>query len=333
MVNKKIQKKIIVIGSNSFSAGSLISFLLTKNAKVFGISRSNINKKNFLRFNSKSKNFKFFKYDLNKNINEILYLIKRIKPEIIINYASQSMVGQSWKNSSDWFYTNSYNTVKFYEALTTIDLKFKLIHVSTPEIYGNLEKNISETKIYNPTTPYAVSRVTADQYLDILNRRKKIFYCSIRASNVYGEYQRLYRIIPKTIFSILKNQKLSLDGGGFSKRNFIHIDDVTAATYKIMNKGKSGEIYHISGSDIISIRDLVKQICKIMNYKFSKLVKIGPERPGKDKFYNISSKKLNDQMNWRPKISLDKGINRCIDWIKRDLKFFSEKDINYIHKK
>ena len=332
MVKKEIQK-IIVIGSNSFSAGSLVNLLLEKKIKVYGVSRSKLNAINFLRFNKKSKNFNFFQFDLNKDNVKLLNLIKKIKPNYIINYASQSMVGQSGENASDWFLTNSYSTIKFYDSISKLKLKFKLIHVSTPEVYGSLEKNTVETRIYNPTTPYAVSRVTADHYLDILNKRNKINFCSIRASNVYGEYQRLYRIIPKTIFSILKKQKLKLDGGGLSKRNFIHIDDVSDATYKVIKNGKRGEIYHISGSQVISIRDLVKLICKKMNYSFDKLVKIAPERPGKDNYYIISSKKMNKSFNWKTKISLDEGINRCIDWIKKDLRSFSKQDEYYIHKK
>ncbi len=332
MAQKKI-KKIIIIGSNSFSAGSLINLLLKKKFKVYGISRSKINEKKFLKFNIKNKNFIFYKLDINKDCNEILNLIKKIKPNYLINYASQSMVGQSWDNAIDWFYTNSFSMVKIYDLISKLKSKIKLIHVSTPEVYGNLKSKTLENDLYNPTTPYAVSRVTADQYLKILHDRRKVNYCSIRASNVYGEHQRLYRIIPKTIISILKREKLKLDGGGNSKRNFIHIDDVSLATYKIIQKGKSGEIYHIASDDIISIRELVKFICKKMGYKFDDLVKISPERPGKDKFYILSNKKLKKRFNWKPKIPINDGINRCINWIKKDLKSFSKNDYEYIHKK
>ena len=70
-----------------------------------------------------------------------------------------------------------------------------------------------------------------------------------------------------------------------------------------------------------------------MNYEFSKLVKIGPERLGKDKFYILSNKKLRSQLKWRPKITLNNGLDRCINWIKKDLYSFSKKDENYIHKR
>ena len=262
----------------------------------------------------------------------MINLIKKVKPKYILNYASQSMVGQSWDNPQDWFKTNSLSTIKFYHSLSKIKFKFKLIHISTPEIYGNIISLTKESEIYNPNTPYAVSRVTADQFLSILNKRKMINYCSIRASNVYGEYQRLYRIIPKTIYCILKKKKLFLDGGGNSKRNFIHIDDVSEATYKILKKGKIGNIYHISSNEVISIKNLVKFICKKMNYNFSKLVKLSPERKGKDKYYILSNKKIK-KLGWKPKISIDRGIQNCIEWIKKDIKSFSNTDETYTHKK
>ena len=326
-------KKILVIGSNSFSSSSLINLLLKKKYIVYGISRSKLNKKHFLGFDSNNKNFFFKQLDLNKHQNKIINLIKEIKPIHIINFASQSMVGQSWKNPIDWFYTNSFSMIKLYYNISELKFKSKIIHISTPEIYGNIKNKTSENYFYNPTTPYAVSRVTADHFLKILHERKKISYCSVRSSNVYGEHQRLYRIIPKTIYSILKRKKMKLDGGGVSVRNFIHIDDVSNATYKIIKSGKNGEIYHISSKEIISIRNLVKTICKKMNYSFDKLIKHSPERPGKDKYYILSNKKISNDFNWKPKIKLSDGLDKCISWVKENLNFFLEFDENYYHKK
>ena len=331
MVKKKI-KKAVVIGSNSFSAGSLINSLLNKKFNVIGISRSKINKNKFQRFDPFNNHYKFYNLDINKHNDKIIKIIKSFKPNYVINYVSQSMVGQSWQKPEDWFLTNSFSTIKLYNRLSTLNFKIKLIHISTPEIYGNIDKKVVENHNYNPTTPYAVSRVTADQYLKILSNTKKINSCSIRASNVYGEYQRLYRIIPKTIYSILKKKKLNLDGGGMSERNFIHIDDVSRATYKVMQTGKNGEVYHVSSDEIITIRKLVKLICKKMNYNFDKLVKIAPERLGKDKSYGLSNKKIK-KLGWKPKISLSEGLMRCMQNIRENIDEFKKLDENYIHKK
>ncbi len=332
MVKKKI-KKVLVIGSNSFSAISIIDLLLKKNYSVFAISRSKLNSDKYISFDKKHKRFNFKKFDLNNDLKKIFKFIKTVKPNYIINYASQSMVGESWNQPIDWYRTNSFSMIKLYQFLTNLSFKMRLIHISTPEVYGSIKNVTYENKFYNPTTPYAASRVTADQFLDLMNFQKKIDFCSIRASNVYGEHQRLYRIIPKTIFSILKRKKLNLHGGGSSKRNFIHIDDVSNAIFKVMLKGKKGECYHVSGTELISIKNLVKKICKIMNYNFKDLINKSKERTGKDKYYFLSSKKIRSQLKWKQKILLSEGLHRCIKWISKSQNSFTKIDLNYIHKK
>lgn len=330
----KKNSKVIIIGSNSFSAGSMIKCLLKKNFLVYGISRSNLNKIQYLDFNPKDKYFKFYRIDINSNFKKLCTLIKKIKPNYIINYASQSMVGQSWSHSSDWFKTNSYSMPRFYDFISTLNFKLKIVHISTPEVYGSFSGIRSESKEYYPTSPYAVSRVTADQYLDILSKKNKIFFASTRASNVYGPCQRLYRIIPKTIISILNRNKLNLEGGGHARRNFIFIDDVSEATLKIMlDKKNNNQIYHISGDKYLSIRNLVKIICTKMNYDFNKLVLDTPDRLSQDKFYSLSNKKLKKQYNWKETYNLEAGLDITINWIKNNLKKFNKKELDYIHKK
>ena len=100
-----------------------------------------------------------------------------------------------------------------------------------------------------------------------------------------------------------------------------------------MKSGKSGNIYHVSGNQLISIEELVKKICKIMKYDFNKLVKISDERKGKDKFYSLSNKKINKKLKWKEKISLNEGLLKTIFWVKKNLDLFNKCDENYIHKK
>jgi dTDP-glucose 4,6-dehydratase len=331
MANAK--KKIIVIGSNSFSAGHLIKKLLQKKYKVVGISRSKLNEKHFLSFNHDDPNFVFFKADLNKNYQKIFHIIVNTKPNYIINFSAQSMVGESWDNPVDWYQTNALSTIRLYNFIFNYKKIKKLIHISTPEIYGSIKNKAKETKIYHPNSPYAASRVAADQYLETLYNNFNFNYCSVRASNVFGENQRIYRIIPKAIYCILKKKKLPLDGGGSSKRNFIHMENVSDAIYKIMNAGKAGHIYHVSGKQIISIEELIKKICKIMKYNFNALVKNSNERKGKDKFYYLSSEKIKKELKWEEKVNLDEGLIRTISWVKKNLSLFNKNDEKYIHKK
>lgn len=330
---KEKNKNVIVIGANSFSAGSLILLLLQKDYKVFGFSRSILNKKSFLRFDPDDEKFQFFKYDVNKDQNKMFKLINKVKPSYILNYACQSMVDESWDNPIDWFYTNSFSTTKLYNSISKLKFKTKLVHISTPEVYGSTTGKITENYQYNPNSPYAASRVTPELFLKVLHKRNKIHYCSVRASNVYGEYQRLYRIIPRTIYSILKRKKISLEGKGRSKRNFIHIDDVSRATYDVMKKGSNGEIYHICGDKFIFIKNLVKLICNKMNYNFDTLVKYSTKRPERDRSYYLSNKRIKQKFNWNTKISIETGIDRSIEWISNNLNSFSNLDENYNHKK
>ena len=325
-------KTAFVIGINSFSGSSFAKYLLDKNFKVYGFGRSKFPEKHFAPFDKNVKNFKFFKKDINKDTKFIISTLKKIKPKYFINYAAQSMVGQSWENPEDWMRTNSLSIPKLYNEVFKVQKKIKFVHISTPEVYGNAKSIIRENKNYQPSTPYAVSRVTADQYLDIMHRFKDLDYISVRAANVYGEHQKLYRIIPKTIYSCIANKKLTLEGGGKSVRSFIHIDDVSSATYIAMTSNISGQIYHISTNQMISVKNLVKKICYKLNKIFEETVIISKDRIGKDSVYRLDSSKIK-KLGWKPKISLDEGIDRVIHWVALNKKLFRKADYYYLHKK
>ncbi len=327
-----MSKKIIVIGANSFSAGSFINLLLNKKFYVIGISRSKKNKSCFLNFDFNHKRFKFYQYDINIHRKKIINLIKKNKPKYVVNYASQSMVGQSWENPKDWFITNSVSLPLLYKDIFDLKIITRLLHISTPEIYGSNSKKISENQKYQPNTPYAISRTTADFFLNIMHKNKAAPYVSVRASNVYGEYQKMYRIIPKAVSFFSQNRKINLEGGGKSKRSFIHIDDVSEATLLVLLKGKNGSIYHVSGDDLISIKNLLIKIATILNVDFHKLVKISPDRIGKDSFYFLNNSEIK-KLGWKQKISLDEGIKKVIRWNQKYKNIIKESDYKYLHKK
>ena len=328
-------KNVLVLGSNSFSGSSFINHLLNNNYKILGISRSIESKKFYCPYfnNKKIKNLTFYKLDINKDMLKILDLINKFKPNYIINYSAQSMVGESWNSPLDWYRTNVIGTIDLIENIKKKKFIKKYIHFSTPEVYGSTQSNISENNFFNPSTPYAVSRAAADFHINLLN--KEINFPSIitRASNVYGEYQDLYRIIPITILKIMKKEKMFLHGGGLSKRSFIHIDDVNKALHKIIVKGEIGETYHISTLEKISIVNLVKKICKKMSYNFDDLVVISDDRVGKDKNYYLNSKKIREGLNWNDKIKIDGGIQRVINWLEVNFKDLNRIPSKYIHKK
>lgn len=325
--------RVIILGSNSFSGQAFINYLLKKSISVIGISRSNLKKDHFLSFSKNNKKFIFFKLDINKNQRDILKLINKYKPDYLINYSSQSMVGESWNSPEDWFYTNSFSLPVLYNKIYDLNIIKRLVHISTPEVYGSSNKILKENNNFNPSTPYAVSRTTSDMYLNILHQFKGYDFVTTRASNVYGEFQDLYRIIPKTIFNFMSKNKIYLDGGGLSKRSFIHIDDVSEATYLIMKKGMSGSTYHISTNEFISIYNLAKKISILMKKDHKEYIsKLKNDRIGKDQYYKLNSDKLKN-LGWKPKVSLDNGILRTHNWIYENFKNFLSKDKIYSHKK
>ena len=324
---------IFIIGSNSFSGASFAGHALEQGANVVGISRSKEVNFPFSPYKWKNHdNFTFHSLDINQNLNEIIALINDLKPTHIVNFAAQSMVGESWLNPQDWFMTNVVSTINLHDNLRKCKFLKRYIHVSTPEVYGTCTGFVDEKFPYNPSTPYAVSRAAADMSLQTFYDTYNFPVVTTRAANVYGPGQQLYRIIPRTIFFILLGKKIELHGGGVSTRSFVHMNDVSRATWSIMEKAKTGETYHISTNEIISIRDLVATICKKLNVNFEDHVEIVGERAGKDAAYHLDSSKLRKEMNWKDKINLDQGLDDCILWVKENMEALKKESYNYQHK-
>ena len=328
--------KIFIIGSNSFMGSCLINYIQKKNIKkfqIYGCSRTIEKQKYFnLYRNNKNNKFQFYKIDLNKNISQLIKILKKIKPKIIFNFAAQSIVEYSWIKPEDWFNTNLISNIKLLEYLKNVDYLDKYIHSSTPEVYGSLSKKISENFIYRPSTPYASSKASIDMLLKIFYDNYKFPIVFTRVSNIYGPGQQVFKIIPKAILCLMKNKKIPLHGRGLSKRSFIHSDDVSSAMLKLTQKSKNGEIYHITNEKMYTIRKVVAIICKAMNKNFKNSVIIEKERPGKDFIYNLSSKKIR-KIKWKPKISILKGIIETRDWIQKDYKFIKKIKLKYSHQK
>ena len=328
------QEKYLIIGSNSFSGASFVDFLLDHGNTVIGTSRSVEPHRAFLpyRWHGTDAGFKFYNYDLNSNLEELMALINKEKPGYIVNFAAQSMVAQSWENPDHWFMTNVVSTVRLHDRLRHCDFLNKYVHVTTPEVYGSTDGFIKEDTPFNPSTPYAVSRAAADMSLKTLFDAYKFPVIFTRAANVYGPGQQLYRIIPRTILSVMTGKKLQLHGGGHSRRSFIHMRDVSNATHMVATQGEPGETYHISTNEIVTVRELVEKICQKLGADFSACVEVVGERLGKDAAYMLDSTKICQSLGWKDKVSLDDGLDDCIEWVKSNLEDLRREPWDYIHK-
>ena len=195
--------------------------------------------------------------DLNHDLEKLRTIIEKKNPGYVVNFAAQSMVGQSWEFPQDWMNTNVLGTLNLFDLLRRHSGLKKYVHVTTPEVYGSTKGWIEENDHYRPSTPYAVSE-----------QRRIWCYAPMSINITSQQYQpvrqmfmvpdSIYRIIPRTILAAMTGEKLVLDGGGSSTRVFIHMDDVSDATFRVAQSGSVGECYHISGNELISIADCSK---------------------------------------------------------------------------
>ena len=313
------REKYLILGSNSFSGATFADCLAAGGHDVLATSRSDEPHRAFLPYTWQSRpgTVRFRRIDLNHDLDALKELLKSERPAHIVNFAAQSMVGESWLHPDHWMMTNVVAIVRLQELLRNYDGLERYVHVTTPEVYGSTDGWVKEGAAFNPSTPYAVSRAAADMSLRAYFANYGFPVLFTRAANVYGPGQQLYRIVPRTILAAMGGQKLRLDGGGKSVRAFIHMIDVADATQRIARHGKLGDSYHISGYELVSIRVLVEMIVKRLGKSFDDCGEIGPERPGKDAAYMLDSVKLRTELGWRDTLSLEQGIDDVIRWAER----------------
>lgn len=328
------QEKFLILGSNSFSGATFADCLAAKGHDVLATSRSDEPHEAFLpyKWQKREGSIRFKRIDLNHDLDALKWLLAAERPTHVVNFAAQSMVGESWLHPDHWMTTNVVAQVRLHELLRHYDGLERYIHVTTPEVYGSTEGWVREDAPFNPSTPYAVSRAASDMSLRTYFANYGFPVTFTRAANVYGPGQQLYRIVPRTIVAAMGGQKLRLDGGGKSVRVFIHMKDVSEATLKIARRGRPGETYHISGYELVSIRALVEMILKQLGKSFDECVEIGPERPGKDTAYMLDSSKLRGELDWRDALSLQQGIADVIAWAEQFRSELPKLPTTYQHK-
>jgi dTDP-glucose 4,6-dehydratase len=331
-----MSERIAIIGSNSFSGASFARYCLAEGLEVLGLSRSQEPSASFLPYRwlpaEAQARWRFVQADLNEQPDRAMAALDAFAPSMVVNFAAQGMVAQSWLNPEHWYQTNVVANLRLHEALRRRTWLKKYVHVGTPEVYGSTSGVITESAPFNPSTPYAASRAACDLHLRTFINQYQFPAVWTRAANVYGPGQQLYRIIPRTILSIRLGQKLQLHGGGHSVRSFIHIDDVAAATLAIARQAPTGECYHLSTPQFISIRALVEMICRLMSADFAQVAQITDDRPGKDAAYTLDSTKARTTLGWTPTVSLEDGLRESVAWVASHFETLRRQPLDYIHK-
>jgi dTDP-glucose 4,6-dehydratase len=329
--------RIAVVGCNSFSGSHFVRFALEEDCVVLGISRSALPAPEFwpLAWNGGDQlrpRFSFLQADLNSDLPLIREALVAFKPTIIVNFAALGMVAESWKHPLDYYRTNTLAQVSFHQAVRTLPSLEKYVHVGTPEVYGHTAGEIDESAPLQPSTPYAASRAACDLHLETFLKEYGFPVVWTRAANVFGPGQQLYRIVPRTLLSLRLGRRLPLHGGGVSVRSFIHIRDVCRGTLEIARRATPGARYHLSTPRMISIRDLVELMCRTLGARFEDLVDVAPERPGKDAAYWLSTERIQRDLGWSAKITLEDGIQETLDWIDGNLAELRSVPAEYAHR-
>ena len=329
------EKRVVVIGSNSFSGSDFIDLLLeSRYYEVFGISRSPEKSELFLPYKQRDclSRFEFRQFDMNQNMPAMLDFLTDIQPDYIVNFAAQSEVAPSWQNPGQWFQTNAVAIAELTSYLKDQSWLQRYLHISSPEVYGTCNGYIAEDTPVNPSTPYAASKAAGDLMLFTLVKNLDFPLVMIRATNVYGAHQQLFKIIPRSAIYLNMDRQIQLHGGGKAVKSYIHIRDVSRGELLAMEQGRIGEIYHLSPNHSIAVKDAVKTICSVMGRDFESATETVQERLGQDKAYEIDSTKAREEFGWQPEISFQEGVADVVKWVETYWSEICDESLEYQHK-
>ena len=325
--------KILVTGGSGFIGSNFIYYCLNKNNKVLNFDKltyagnmSNLNEE------ESNKNYHFIQGDI-CNKNKLTKSIEKFKPDFIVNFAAETHVDRSIENSSSFIKTNILGTSVLLDCcLENIDKNindFKLLHISTDEVYGSLDRQgfFTEESPYNPSSPYSASKASSDHLVNAWHKTYGIKTNIINCSNNYGPFQFPEKLIPLVIISAIRENSLPVYGTGKNIRDWLYVEDHCRAIYNVLLNGKNGDTYNVGGGEEKTNLEVVNNICDILddiypseNLKsYKELIKFVEDRPGHDFRYAIDYSKLKNELSWQPKESFNSGLRKTIDWYLKNL--------------
>ena len=328
-------KTVVVIGSNSFSGSDFVDLLLEETSyRVVGISRSAEKSSLFLSYRKRQdlSRFAFRQMDLNHDTDRLQALLAELRPAYLVNFAAQSEVAPSWEHPEHWFQTNTVAIASLGNFLKDQKWLERYVHISSPEVYGTCEGTVNEQAPLNPSTPYAASKAAGDLMLFTLVKNFSFPLVMIRATNVYGAHQQLFKIIPRSAIYLKLKKQIELHGGGQAVKSYIHIRDVSRGELAAMERGNGGGIYHLSPDHGVKVREVVGMLCNRLGVDFDKATKTVEERLGQDRAYVIDSSKARAELGWRPAVSLQSGLDGVVDWVEREWPRIQSEPLAYMHK-
>ncbi len=245
----------------------------------------------------------------------------------VIHLAAESHVDRSIENPMAFINTNVVGTVNLLNAArhawkdNMADKRF--YHISTDEVYGSLDDGgyFLETTPYDPQSPYSASKASSDHFVRAYQNTYGLPVVISNCSNNYGPYQFPEKLIPLCIHNIKHSKPLPIYGKGENIRDWLYVEDHARAIDVIYHRGKLGDTYNIGGFNEWKNIDIVHLLCEIMDRKLdrekgdsAKLITFVKDRAGHDMRYAIDASKLSQELDWKPSLQFEEGIEKTVDW-------------------
>ena len=272
------------------------------------------------------ENYSFVKGDIN-DFSLVRQLFKNARFDAVIHLAAESHVDRSIEDPMAFVKTNVLGTINLLNAAKdnwpTNSNGNLFYHISTDEVYGSLGPTgfFTETTSYQPSSPYSASKAGSDHFVRAYGETYGLPYIISNCSNNYGPNQFPEKLIPLFINNIIQKKPLPVYGHGNYTRDWLYVEDHATAIDLIFHKGKHKETYNIGGFNEWTNIDLIKLLCTKMDNKLGrekgsseKLITYIKDRPGHDLRYAIDASKIKNELNWKPSLTFEEGLDKTIDW-------------------
>lgn len=257
------------------------------------------------------------------------------QPDLVMHLAAESHVDRSIDGPAAFIETNVMGTYHLLEAARqywssldeTRKAAFRFHHISTDEVYGDLEGTddlFTETTSYAPSSPYSASKASSDHLVRAWQRTYGFPTLVTNCSNNYGPYHFPEKLIPLMILNALDGKPLPVYGDGMQIRDWLFVEDHARALYKVVTEGEIGETYNIGGHNEKANIEVVKTICSLLEEfrpskpegveSYESLITYVKDRPGHDVRYAIDATKIAQELNWTPEETFESGIRKTVEW-------------------